>query len=138
MTANALAVTNAKLAANAVQTGNILDGTIGNADLGPNAVTGDKVQNGSLAAADLGVLVGTVSVDPPSLNAGECSIASATVTGMQSNDRVILNHADTALDAGLVTQPMTGAADTLRVRVCNTTAGTVDGASHSYSYIVIR
>jgi hypothetical protein len=108
-------------------------------------VTGAKVDDGSLTAADIaapvgaGSLVGSAAVDPPSLPADSCAIATATVTGIQPGDRVILN-VDPTLENGLVAQavPATGA-NTLDVRVCNTTdAGPIDGAAKTYSYIVIR
>jgi len=101
-------------------------------------VTGAKVADGSLAAADVGVLVGAVSHDPASLAANTCAAQTATVTGMAAGDRVILNP-DEALENGLILQPAVATtANQMRLRLCNSTDGAVDGAPRTHSYIVIR
>jgi hypothetical protein len=135
-----------KLAGNAVDSTKIVNGSIANADLGTDSVTGTNVQNASLGANDIAApngggtpLVGSVSVDPASINPGECSIETAAVAGVQATDHVIANASDASLDPALEVSAMTpGGTNQLRFRVCNHGAAPVDDGARSYSYIVIR
>ena len=57
---------------------------------------------------------------------------------MLVGDQVMLS-VDATLEDGLQASALvTSVADTLRVRLCNTTEGAVDGTSRPYSYIVVR
>jgi len=82
-----------------------------------------------------GLLLGTVSVDPPSIGAGASANVDVTVTGLTTSHRVVAMCQD-ALEAGLVPQAAyVPSANTLRIRLYNPTAGAIDGASRSWFYI---
>lgn len=84
-------------------------------------------------------LSGTVSINPASLAAGASADESVTISGVAVNDRVILNPPTAGLTAGLhITGVWVSAANTVKVRLYNSTGGAIDEAAGTWSYLVIR
>ena len=84
------------------------------------------------------VLYGTVSVDPPSINANTSTTFTVTITGVQTGDLVFLTPPST-LEGELIFQGANvTAANTVTIRMRNVTGAAVDGASLEWSYMVIR
>jgi len=84
------------------------------------------------------VLYGTVSVDPPSINANTSTTFTITITGVQTGDLVFLTPPST-LEGELIFQGANvTAANTVTIRMRNVTGAAVDGASLEWSYMVIR
>jgi len=82
---------------------------------------------------------GTVSVNPASLNATTAADTSITITGAQTGDTVILNPPTAGLTAGMfVVGAWVSAADTVKVRLYNSTGGAIDEAAANWSYCLIR
>ena len=83
------------------------------------------------------IVRGTVTIDPPSLTTGTKNSVSVTIAGVKVTDIVILEPPST-LEAGLVYQgcrAKNGGAD---VDIANPTAGTIDGASKTWTYKIIK
>lgn len=80
-------------------------------------------------------LMGTVSIDPPSIAAGAATNVTATVAGLTTSHKVLVCcQAD--LEAGLVpVAAYASAANTLTIRLFNPTAAAIDGASKAWLYI---
>jgi hypothetical protein len=139
------AVETAELAADAVTSAKIKNGEIVAEDIADGTVTGAKVADASLRMADLAApngsnapLVGSINVDPADLAGDSCAVESASVAGIVPGDRPIL-HVDANLEAGLIAEPLIAdTANTLRLRVCNTKASSVDGSSRPYGFIILR
>lgn len=84
-------------------------------------------------------LKGTVTIDPASLAAGASADTSVTITGVVAGDTVVLNPPAAGLTAGLhITGVWVSAADTVKVRIYNSTGGALDQASDTWNYLVIR
>lgn len=84
------------------------------------------------------VKVGSVSIDPPSIAAGAAANVDVSVSGLQTTDIVFVECA-ADLEAGLI--PLAAyvpAANTLRVRLFNSTAAAIDGAARTWNYLVFR
>lgn len=81
---------------------------------------------------------GTVTVDPASLATLSSSETSVAISGAATGDIVIMNP-PASLETGLTfSGARVSAADTVLVRLTNVTAGSVDGASRSWTYTIIR
>lgn len=84
------------------------------------------------------VMKGTVSVDPASLLAATTNDTSVTITGAALGDVIVMNPPD-ALESGLVFGgARVTAANTVKVRVGNVTAGAIDAAAASWTYAIYR
>lgn len=84
------------------------------------------------------VYTGTVSVDPGSLLTQTSEDVTVTITGAASGDIVIMNPPAT-LEATLAFGgAYVSAANTVKVRIVNFSAGTVDGAALSWTYAILR
>lgn len=85
------------------------------------------------------IIRGQVTFDPASVAATTVADQTFTVTGALANDTVVINPPTTALTAGmLVCQAHVSAADTVKVRLYNTTGSPIDLASGSWTYCLIR
>ena len=85
------------------------------------------------------VIKGTVAVDLASVATVAVTEKAITITGALANDTVILNEAAAGITAGMVVcGARVSAADTVKVRVFNSTGGTVDEASQTWDYCLIR
>lgn len=84
-------------------------------------------------------LVGTRTIDLGSIAAGAVSTFTITVTGAKSGEnQTVQIAAPAALDAGLVWCGNVTAADTVTVRVHNTTGAPIDPASAVWAARVTR
>lgn len=108
------------------------------------AVTGTTVTASTSATIGGGtaitkVIRGTVAVDPASLNDTTTADTSITITGAAVGDTVIMNPPTAGLTAGLlICGAWVSATDTVKVRIRNESGGTIDEASGTWSYCLIR
>ena len=85
----------------------------------------------------VGVFVRTVSVDPASLAGGAAANTDVTVNGVAPGDIVLAIPPDT-LEAGLVfIGSSVPAANTVRIRLYNPTAGAIDGAARTWTLLIL-
>jgi hypothetical protein len=85
------------------------------------------------------VITGTVAVDLASVAAGAVTEKQLTISGAAAGDFVALFPPAAGLTAGLcVTQAYVSAADTVKVRVINGSAGTIDESSGTWGYLIVR
>jgi hypothetical protein len=93
--------------------------------------------NSKLIAYDKG-RTGTVTVNPASLATVTAANETVTVAGLATTDQVAVQP-PIAIDAGIhVLTADVSAADTLRIRLYNSTAGTIDVASGTWGYKVLN
>lgn len=105
-----------------------------------DVITEAKMDAQSTAIEELqGILLSTTAIiDPDSLTPGTTYESSGiTVTGAAANDAVIACP-PAAIAAGLSWCAYVSAPDTVKVRVMNCTAGTIDGASGTWGIRVIK
>ena len=82
---------------------------------------------------------GTVSINPSSISAGAVGEETITITGAVVGDEVILHPPAAGLTAGLVVcDARVSAADTVKVRLFNSTGAPIDEAAASWIYVLIR
>jgi hypothetical protein len=96
-----------------------------------------KIKSGSITRDRLekGLLVGTVTIDPPSIAAGSTANVDVTVSGLTTSHCVLV-MCQSDLEHGLI--PIAAyvpAANTLRVRITNFTSAAIDGAARKWFYI---
>jgi len=96
-----------------------------------------KIKRGSITRDRLekSLLVGTVTIDPPSIAAGSTANVDVTVSGL-TTDHCVLVMCQSDLEHGLI--PIAAyvpAANTLRVRITNFTSAAIDGAARKWFYI---
>lgn len=80
---------------------------------------------------------GTLTVDPASLGAAARAGTTVALVGVRPGDIVYLEP-PAALEAGLVLSGVVAGTDQITIYLTNYTAGAVDGASRSWSYVVIK
>lgn len=96
------------------------------------------VTTGSLQGAGA-VIKGTVAVDLASMATLAGSEITLTITGAAVGDTVILNPVAAGNTAGIIYGgARVSAADTVKLRVFNGSAGTIDEASQTWDYCLIR
>jgi hypothetical protein len=101
-------------------------------------ITGStKIKAGSITRDRLekNLLVGTVTIDPPSIAAGSTANVDVSVPGLTTSHRVLV-MCQSDLEHGLV--PIAAYvpdANTLRVRITNFTGAAIDGAARTWFYI---
>jgi hypothetical protein len=94
--------------------------------------------SGSASFSLAAVLQGTVAVDPGSIATLESAETGVTITGAATGDIVIMN-VPASLETGLAfSGARVSAANTVQVRLTNVTAGSVDGSSRNWSYLILR
>ena len=97
------------------------------------------LQVGSSGTTLTQISKGTVTVDVTSLDTVSSADISVTLTGAATGDLVVLIPPATAMTAGLlVAQAFVSAADTVKVRVYNSSLGTIDEASATWTYLLIK
>lgn len=106
----------------------------------PNQLSKGLVEVGALNVGGggniSGIGVGTASLDLPSINADATGTATFTVTGAAAGDVVLINpDSDGFTDGLVIAQVYVSAADTVTVNVYNSTAGAVDEAATTISYV---
>ena len=95
------------------------------------------MSNGIIAGNALGITVLTATVDLGSVAANTSEEETATVTGVKSGDYVAV--VKPSLEAGIILGTVRVTADdTVAIQVVNTTAGAIDAASESMTFLVIR
>lgn len=82
-------------------------------------------------------LTGSATLDFPSIAAGATAELTITLTGCSAGDQVIVGPPST-LAAGLMVTAYCSAANTVTIRLHNTTAGAIDPAAGSYKVSVLR
>lgn len=112
------------------------------------ALTGDVVATTVTASTSVAigsgtaitkVVKGTIAVNPSSLLTLTGEVLTLTITGAAVGDAVILHPPAAGLTAGmLVGQAYVSATDTVKVAVFNGSAGTIDEASATWIYTLIR
>jgi len=84
------------------------------------------------------VFYGTVSVDPPNINANTSTTFTVTIPGVQTGDLVFLTP-PSSIETDLIFQGAdVTAANTVTIRIRNVSGAAVDGAARTWSYMVIR
>lgn len=82
---------------------------------------------------------GTVAVDVPSMLTATQTDVTISIADAVVGDTVILNPPAASMTAGLlVCQAHVSAAGSVKVRIHNQSAGTIDEASATWSYALIR
>lgn len=100
---------------------------------------GDATSTATLKVGTAGTVIktiksGTAEIDFGSVASGETGSATITVTGAAAGDIVVVNPP--ALDTGLgFAGAAVTAANTVTVYVVNATAGAVDNAAATFSYL---
>jgi hypothetical protein len=85
------------------------------------------------------VVRGTIAVDPASMLTLTASVKTLTITGAVVGDTVVITPGAAGFTAGiLIGAAYVSAADTVKVDLFNATAGTVDNASLTCDYTLIR
>lgn len=85
------------------------------------------------------IVKGTCTVDLPSIADADVGEATVTITGAATNDIVVLIPPTAGLTAGLaVCGAVVSATDTVKVRAVNGSGGTIDEASGTWIYLLIR
>jgi hypothetical protein len=94
----------------------------------------------TLAFQGQGKLIkGTIAVDLPSIASAAVGEVTLTISGAVVGDSVIMNPVAAGNTAGLVFGgARVSAADTVKLRVANLSGGTVDEASQTWDYCLIR
>jgi hypothetical protein len=84
------------------------------------------------------IFYGTVSVDPPNINANTSTTFTVTISGVQTTDLVFLTP-PSGIEEGLVFQGAdVTAVNTVTIRMRNVTGAAVNGSARTWSYMVIR
>lgn len=82
-------------------------------------------------------LTGTQAVDPASITGGAIGTITITATGILATDLVAI-EAPATLSAGLVVQGFQVTADTITVKLMNTTASPIDDTSKTWTWKALR
>lgn len=80
---------------------------------------------------------GTFTLDPSSLTTLTGEVATITVPGVLATDVATVSP-QTALTTGIVVSYVRCAANTITLGIFNATAGTIDVASGTWNYVVVR
>jgi hypothetical protein len=103
------------------------EGLTGSTKIKSRSITRDRLEKS--------LLVGTVTIDPPSIAAGSTANVDVTVSGLTTSHCVLV-MCQSDLEHGLI--PIAAyvpAANTLRVRITNFTSAAIDGAARKWFYI---
>jgi len=106
--------------------------------------SGPVVSTNGLQAGTTGTTLtfvkrGTIAVDPASLATLAGNETTLTITGAAVGDTIILHPPAAGLTAGMINGgAVVSAADTVKLRLFNGSAGTIDEASATWEYTLIR
>jgi hypothetical protein len=104
-------------------------------------VTGNLTASGTLRVGGgtvvANILSATATLDFPSISGNDTHTLTITVTGAVVGDSVFLG-VPAGLDAGLIFCASVTAADTVTVRMHNSSGGSIDPASGTFRATVIR
>jgi|11_taG_2_1085331.scaffolds.fasta_scaffold18295_2 hypothetical protein len=98
---------------------------------------GTGASTASAARTNLGFITDTATLDFPSISSNSSEELTITVTGAATGDVVILG-APSAIESGLTWCGYVSAADTVTVRLHNSSGGSVDPASATWKATVIN
>lgn len=85
------------------------------------------------------IIIGTISVDLPSIASAAVGEATLTISGAKVGDKVVMNPVAAGNTAGLVSGgARVSAANTVKLRVANLSGGVVDEAAQIWDYIIFR
>jgi hypothetical protein len=103
---------------------------------------GDGISiSGSVISVDPAVvpqyLTDSATLDFGSIAANSCAELTMTVTGAATQDSVVMGLPP-SLEAGLVVNMRVSAADTVTVRACKITSGSVDPAAQNFRATIVR
>lgn len=80
-----------------------------------------------------------LAFDLPSIAATTRGVATATLTGAETNDVAVFAEIPNALNDDLIPiKARVSAADTIEIAVYNPTAGAIDDASRTYGILLIK
>jgi hypothetical protein len=132
------------IAPNAISGDELAAASVTTDEIAPNAVQGDEIENGRLSAVDVGSFAGSLTLDFPNVDPGNCTfidsdvaaIANTTPPMSVANDAVLIQPPSSFPDDALVISAAPSAATKIRVRICNLNGGGgVDLTSLTYRYI---
>lgn len=138
------AVNGSKLSRGAVGSEQVGDDSLQGSDLAAASVGGDEVDDGRLTARDVASFVGTLTIDFPSMDIGDCEFVDRDVTAVASttparsvgDDALVVTPPSQFPDNSLVLSAAPIASTKIRVRVCNVNgAGVIDPPSMTFRYI---
>jgi hypothetical protein len=90
-----------------------------------------------MTAFSVAIRTVVAAVDPASLGAVAAGNTDITIAGVKPGD-VVIGIPPATLEAGLALQGCTvPAADTVRVRITNASAGVIDGASLNWTFVIL-
>jgi hypothetical protein len=123
------------------QAGGDLSGNYPNPDLAAGAVGSAEVANGTLTSADVGRFSGTTTIDFPSIAGQSCAYVLVDPTGAAAdvdvdNDPVLVIPDDTVPQNVVVTSWRSNLLERFRIRACNITALPIDPPSAAYHWII--
>jgi hypothetical protein len=86
------------------------------------------------------IKTGTVSVNPASIATLAVGEVTLTISGAVVGDKVVMNPPAAGLTAGVfyTGDARVSAADTVKIRIYNSTGGSVDEAAATWDYCLIR
>ncbi|GIV50346.1 MAG: hypothetical protein KatS3mg038_0867 [Candidatus Kapaibacterium sp.] len=96
------------------------------------------VQIGTSGTPMNAIMHGTVSVDPPSINANSSATLTVTINGVEPGDRVFLTPPDTFEDDLIFKGAAVTAPDTVTIKIRNVSGSAVDGSARDWNYLVIK
>lgn len=97
---------------------------------------GQGLANSLAPALIKGLRTGTFVLDIASINGATSAEQTVTITGVAAGDLVIVMGPDAGLSVAVaITQSFVSAADTVKFRVVNPTAGALDPASATFRYV---
>lgn len=120
----------------------IVGGTV--AVTGASTLSGAVTASTSIAVGSGGTAMtlikkGTIAIDPGSIADKASAVSTLTITGAATGDIVILNPGTAGFTAGIaLVSPYVSAANTVKVTVANLSGGTLDEASLTCAYILLR
>lgn len=80
---------------------------------------------------------GSVTINPASISSAAVGETSVTISGAAVGDTIILN-APAAIEAGCVWSSFVSATDTVKLRIANLSGGSLDCASATWDYCLIK
>lgn len=81
---------------------------------------------------------GETDIDPPEIPAASCDLVEGVAPGIEENDRVVV-QTPIDLEADLTgTASVQDSPGNVVIRICNVTAAAFNGASRTWTYLVIR
>jgi hypothetical protein len=143
------AVTNSKLAAGSVSNSKIVDSAVTASKIATGAVGSTEIANGAVGTSQIasdsvtrGKIAGGYSNGAIAVTVGAhtCNDYNISVSGVQAGDiPIFATQAGATLPAGMIATALNSpSADTVKLRVCNTTAGSLSSGNVPVYVITLR